>query len=280
MAIYHFSGVNTPDLLALLARKNASGMVNAVWAGQRAMVEAYTRYSSVPLVLDSGACQGYTNVEAYARLIRRIGPRMLWCSSMDVLHCQQKSDEQYQRLCALLADDQDLCTKIVWVYQCQSYGADWNRQGDLDALKRALEIHRFVAIGGLVSVIERSINEAQDLLGELGEVLTHAEASAHLFGIGSFALLTFCAVQRWFRSADSARWILAGAARKLLTTEGKYISARTLTFDRLACIGQNIGAMQAWLEPALPRQVFLFPDPQDTGIDIDSLTQDAIRQRA
>ena len=52
------SGVNRPDVLALLARERVAGMVNATVACQPALVEAYERYSEVPLYLDSGAFQG------------------------------------------------------------------------------------------------------------------------------------------------------------------------------------------------------------------------------
>ena len=41
------SGVNRPDVLALLARERVAGMVNATVACQPALVEAYERYSEV-----------------------------------------------------------------------------------------------------------------------------------------------------------------------------------------------------------------------------------------
>ncbi len=52
MGMYSYSGVNKPALLEVLARKSASGMVNALYAGQRALLEAYARYPEVGLVLD------------------------------------------------------------------------------------------------------------------------------------------------------------------------------------------------------------------------------------
>ena len=71
MATYYFSGVNKPPLLELLARRRASGMVNALYAGQRALLEAYKRYPEVDLVMDSGACQGYRDIEAYAVSLKK-----------------------------------------------------------------------------------------------------------------------------------------------------------------------------------------------------------------
>jgi hypothetical protein len=267
MATYYYSGVNRPVLLEVLARQRASGMVNALYAGQRALLEAYERHPEVSLVLDSGACQGYRDVEAYARLIRKIGKRMLWCANMDELHNQQVSDERYRRLKLLLADDEECCEKLVWVYQCQSCGSGWHRQGDLHALRRAVEHHRFIGIGGFISVMVRDLSEAQDLLCTIGAILDEADAQAHVFGLGNFALLVFACAQRWFRSADSTRWLQGLSSRTLLTTDGKYINARKLTFTGLQCAEQNVGAMQTWMKPGVMRQLFLFPHPDDLVAD-------------
>lgn len=263
MATYYYSGVNKPALLEVLSRQHASGMVNALYAGQRALLKAYERYPEVSLVLDSGACQGYRDVDAYARLIRKIGKRMLWCSNIDELHNQQVSDERYQRLKFLLADDEECREKLVWVYQCQSRGGGWHRQGDLDALRRAVEHHHFIGIGGFISVMVRDLSEAQDLLCAIGAVLDEAGAQAHVFGLGNFALLVFACAQRWFRSADSTRWLQGLSSRTLLTIDGKCINARKLTFTGLQCAEQNVGAMQTWMEPGVMRQLFLFPHPDD-----------------
>jgi hypothetical protein len=264
MAIYHFSGVNRPVFLEILARQRASGMVNALSAGQRALLEAYDRYPEVLLTLDSAACQGYTDVDAYARLIKKIGHRMLWCANMDVWHNQKASDENYQRLRNLLAGDERVREKLLWVYQCQSRGDGWDHRGDLDTLRRAVECqHRFVGIGGIISVLERDLAFAQDLLGSIGEILDAAGAQAHVFGLGNFALLVFCCVQRWFRSGDSARWLQGVSSHRLLTTDGKYLSARKLTFTGLQCASQNVGAMQTWVQPGVTRQLFLFPEPDE-----------------
>lgn len=263
MITYYYSGVNKPVLLEVLARKSASGMVNALYAGQRALLEAYTRYPEVGLTLDSGAYQGYRDVEAYARLIRKIGARMQWCASMDVLHNQRQSDEQYQRLLRLLVDDEGMRSKILWIYQCQSRGDGWYQQGDLDALRRALDQHRYIGIGGIVSVLTRDPALAQDLLGSIGDVLDRADAQAHVFGLGNFALLSYACTQRWFRSADSTKWLQGLSSRRLLTTDGKYFSARKLTFTGLECAAQNVGAMQTWFRSGVTRQLYLFPESDE-----------------
>lgn len=260
---YYYSGVNRPALLEVLARQKASGMVNALYAGQRALLEAYARYPEVNLVMDSGACQGYRDVEAYARLIRKIGARMVWCANVDVLHNQTQSNEHYQRLRQLLSGDEGVRDKVLWVYQCQSRGGGWNKQGDLEALRRVLEQQRSIGIGGFLSVLERDLTEAQELLGTIGDVLNESGAQAHVFGLGNYALLLFATTQRWFRSADSTKWLQGLSSHTLLTTDGKYSSARKLTFSGIQCAEQNVGAMQTWLQPRRTRQLFLFPDPDE-----------------
>jgi hypothetical protein len=52
MATYFFSGINKPELLEVLATCQASGMVNALSAGQPKLREAYVRWSHVKLALD------------------------------------------------------------------------------------------------------------------------------------------------------------------------------------------------------------------------------------
>lgn len=136
-------------------------MLNALSAGEPKLREAYTTlYPNVEFTLDSGAVQGNQDVAAYARLIKSIGKRMRWISSLDCLHDQQTSDEQYQHLQCLLTDAPLVRRKVLWIYQTQSRDKHWHPDGDLERLKRALDHHRFIGLGGLVSVIERDIMRA------------------------------------------------------------------------------------------------------------------------
>src|SRR2546430_4099075 len=105
MPTLYFSGITKPFQIELLARLRAAGMLNALTAGQPRVIAACRSLPGVPLSLDSAAYQGYTDVEAYARLIRRVGRRMDFCSNLDVLHNQARSNEHYQRLLSLLADE-------------------------------------------------------------------------------------------------------------------------------------------------------------------------------
>lgn len=183
---------------------------------------------------------------------------MQWISSLDRLHDQKTSDEQYQQLCYLLADDVQARSKLVWIYQTQSRGDHWHPEGDLELLKRALDTHRFVGLGGMLSVIERDILRAQDILGIIGEILDEAGAEAHVFGVGNYPLLTYCLLQRWFRSADSARWIQGLRSRTLLTLDGNVMSGKKLSFTGLQCAEQNVASVLAWFQ-ADRHQLYLLP---------------------
>jgi hypothetical protein len=265
MATYFFSGIDKPELIEVLAACQASGMVNALSAGQPKLREAYARWSHVELALDSGACQGNRNVERYARLVKELAPRLVFCSNLDVLHNQSQSDEHFQLLQYLLANHEPARKKLLWIYQCQSRGSSWHHQGDVVALKRAVEKHKMVGIGGLVSVLERDPIEAHDLLCLLGEILNEAEAQAHLFGPGNYPLLRWLVTQRWCRSADSARWIHGLKSRMLLTRDGQVIRGEKLLFPRLQCAENNVRAIQEWMQPQPVEALSPFPSLSHTA---------------
>jgi hypothetical protein len=259
MATYFFSGVNRPDLVRVLEEKGACGMLNALSAGEPKLREAYlTLYPTVEFTLDSGAIQGNRNVAGYARLLKSIGTRMQWVSSLDRMHDQRTSDEQYQHLLRLLDDAPVVSRKVLWIYQTQSRDNHWHPEGDLERLKRALDQHRFIGLGGLLSVIERDIMRAQDLLEAIGKILDAANAQAHAFGVGNYPLLSYCLCQKWFRSADSARWIQGVRSRTLLARDGTTVSGKKLSFTGLQCASQNVESMLAWMESDR-RQLYLLP---------------------
>ncbi|HVU67793.1 MAG TPA: hypothetical protein VHD63_11710 [Ktedonobacteraceae bacterium] len=259
MATYFFSGVNKPELVRVLEEKGACGMLNALSAGEPKLREAYLNlYPNVEFTLDSGAVQGNQNVARYARLLKSIGPRMQWVSSLDRLHDQQSSQEQYEELQRLLADAPIVSQKVLWIYQTQSRGNHWHPDGDLELLKRAVERYRFIGLGGLVSVIERDIMRAQDLLEDIGKILDAADAQAHAFGIGNFSLLTSCLTRKWFRSADSARWLQGLRSRTMLARDGTTMSGKKLSFTGLQIAAQNVESMLAWME-SNRHQLYLLP---------------------
>lgn len=266
MATYFFSGVNKPELVQVLEEKGACGMLNALSVGEPKLREAYLKRSpNVGFTLDSGAVQGNRNVARYARLIKSIGPRMQWVSSLDRLHDQQTSDEQYQHLQRLLDDAPTMQRKVLWIYQTQSRGNHWHPDGDLERLKHALDRHRFIGLGGLVSVIERDILRAQDILETIGEILDAADVQAHAFGVGNYPLLSYCLCQKWFRSADSARWLQGLRSRTLLARDGTTMSGKKLSFTGLQIAAQNVESMLAWME-SNRLQLYLLPqnDPPVT----------------
>ncbi|MGH9821694.1 MAG: hypothetical protein ACREDR_00325 [Blastocatellia bacterium] len=267
MPVLYFSGINKPFQIELLAHLRAAGMLNALTAGQPRVLAACRRNPGVPLALDSAAYQGYTDVEAYARLIRRVGRSMDFCSNLDVLHNQARSDEHYQRLLSLLADEDDLRARLLWVYQSQSRGDAFSRQGDLEALRRALGALRpaRVGVGGLVPVLERNIHEALDIIGAIGKVLSEAGAQGHFFGIGNYTVLASIWNERWFHSSDSSRWWQEALSRVLLTSDGRRLGAHTLSLSLPQRAEQNMSSVLAWTRPGALHQLALFPGEEEAA---------------
>lgn len=269
MPTFYFSGINKPFQIELLARFRAAGMLNALTCGQPKVLAACQRNSEVLLALDSGAYQGYIDVEAYARLIRLVGRRMAFCSNLDVLHNQARSNEHHQRLTSLLADDEDLSARLLWVYQSQSRGGHWSRKGDLEALRRALGTFSpgTVGVGGLVSILERNIHEALDIIGEIGTVLSEAGAQGHFFGIGNYTVLATIWNEPWFHSSDSSRWWQEALSCILLTSDGRRLSAHNLSLSLAQRAEQNMGSVLAWTRPGSFHQLALFPDAEEAVAD-------------
>lgn len=262
MPAFYFSGINKPLQIELLAHLGAAGMLNALTAGQPRVVAACRRNADVALALDSAAYQGYIDVEAYARLIRRVGRRMVFCANLDVLHNQARSDEHYRCLTSLLADEGDLRARLLWVYQSQSRGSDYSRKGDLEALRRALGRLNppRVGVGGLVPVLERNIHEALDIIGAIGGVLAEADAQGHFFGIGNYTVLASLWNERWFSSSDSSRWWQEALSHILLTSDGRRLGAHNLSLSLPQRAEQNMRSVLAWTRPGALHQLALFPD--------------------
>ncbi len=255
-----FSGLNRPVFFELLARQQAAGMLNAKSAMEPAVLRACREYPSVLLTMDSGAFQGNRDLEGYVRCIQQLFHRLQWYVSLDVLHNQEATDTNYQMLSRLLTSEQ--AAKLLYVYQAQSRGTYWCRTGDLEALRRAANKHHFIAIGGLVSVLNRNLQEAMDLLAAIGEILTAADAEAHLLGVGNYSLLAAFGNACWFRSADSARWLQGLSSGLLLTCDGRSLNAHRLclALSGLQSAEQNVRAMLSWLQPGRAHQLALFPD--------------------
>jgi len=249
MATFFFSGVDKLSLVTILAKLQVCGMFNAGSASEPALQMALAQYPTLPVALDSGSIQGNQDIHAYSRLITRMAPRVEWAANLDVIHNQELSDHHFQQLQVLLAGNAQARAKLLWIYQCQSRGASWHPDGDVDRLKRAVDQHRFIGLGGLRSVFSRDLLRAQDLLGVIGDILDAADTQAHIFGLGNRSVLSSCLTQRWFRSADSARWLQGLRSRMLLTIDGTAMSGTALTFSGLQCAEQNVRAIQAWMQP-------------------------------
>jgi hypothetical protein len=235
------SGVNRPDALALLARERVSGMVNASVACQPALLEAYERYSDVPLYLDSGAFQGKMDIETYRKIIERVGHRFTWIANLDVIGDPQRSDENYAWLMKTLPPE--LCTKLLWVYQ----------GGCLHTLAtRARELKR-VGIGRLVRMMEeQGIDVVLAYLKQVGAILMQAGATGHTFGCGSAYVLQEICTEPWFASTDTSKWLIGYRAQELLLVNGGYHSATEfgLRLSRAECAANNIRVLQEWIDPS------------------------------
>jgi len=259
----YFSGLNRPPFFEILARQQAAGMLNALSAREPAVLRACREYPSVLLTMDSGAFQGNRDLEGYVRCIQQLFHRLQWYTTLDVVHNQQATDANYKILSRMLTEEQ--AAKLLYVYQAQSRGSHWCRTGDLETLRRAADQHRFLGIGGLVSVLNRNLQEAMDLLAAIGEVLISTNTEAHLLGAGNYSLLAAFSSARWFRSADSARWLQGLSSGLLLTCDGRSLNAHRLrlALTGMQCAEQNLRATLSWLQPGRVHQLALFPDVEE-----------------
>jgi hypothetical protein len=234
------SGVNRPDALALLARERVAGMVNASVACQPALLEAYERYSDVPLYLDSGAFQGKMDIETYRKIIERVGHRFTWIANLDVIGDPHRSDENYAWLTKMLLPD--LRAKVLWVYQ----------GGCLHQLATRARELKCVGIGGLVRVMEeQGIDAVLMYLKRVGAVLAQAGAKGHTFGCGSAYILQAICAEPWFASTDTSKWLIGYRAQELLLANGGYRSATELglRLSRAECAANNIRVLREWIDP-------------------------------
>lgn len=247
---YFFSGVDRALFMAVLATEGAAGMVNAQVATQAAMLRAYRRWPEVPLVLDSGAFQGNTDLEGYAAIVHQIGDRFQWVANLDVIGDQEASHNNWLQL-----KERDV--DALWIYQVEG---GWS----LNDLENALQtLPRHIGVGGLVPVIKRSPDEALTLIERIGRRLERYWAKAHFFGVGTPTILSAFAGEGWFASADSQSWLAGFKARELLTGDGRRVTCEALglEFTRDECAAQNIRQIHSWIA-GQPIQFSLLADLQ------------------
>jgi len=235
MTSYIFSGIDRAKFFEVLAREGAAGMVNCMVAEQSAMLAAYERWPDTTRVLDSAAFQGNTDLLGYAATVRRVGKYFKWCTNLDVIGNQKKSNENWFAL-------KGHGVEALWVYQVEG-------GSNLDYMQRQAGSLEFIGIGGLVPVVKRSTQEAFDLIGEVGRRLEAAGAKAHLFGINTPAVIREFAGYPWFESADSRAWLVGFQAQELITRDGGRLATDKagLLFSREECAQQNIRTIHSWL---------------------------------
>ena len=231
---YYFSGIDRASFIDLLSSEGAAGMVNARNATQPAMLAAYQRWPEVPLVLDSGAFQGVTDVTWYAEVVHEVGDRFVWVANLDVIGDQAASDRNWRRLYKMDCEP-------VWIYQVEG-GASLGR------LEKEVDGKSIVGIGGLVPVIKRSVDEAMYLIETIGEIL-QPWTKGHFFGVSSARILTEFGHEPWFASADSQAWLSGMKARELFTRDGRRVRCDDLGLElsREECARQNVRQVHRWL---------------------------------
>lgn len=238
---YIHSGVNRPDLVALLAQEHAAGMVTARVAREPCLQEAFRRWPQVPLYLDSGF-RRQMPLHAYIDLIEACGRRFTWIANLDCLFDQAASDAHYDFITSRLSSPA-LRAKLLWIYQGGTHA---------DLACRAHE-YGLVGIGGCVlRMMHQGVTATMRWLAEVGEVLMGVNAQAHLFGIGNKPLLCWLAGQQWVASCDSSKWLLAYKARKLLLASGQLMDAPGLSTRELAA--KNMRVIEQWFQSPRARQ--------------------------
>lgn len=234
---YYHSGLNQRGHIELIASEGARGMVNASTAREPAVKDAIRRAADAgcELVLDSGAFQGFTDLDAYAELIDDIGERVEWYANLDVIGDQDASDDNHHALCSRGYDP-------VWIYQVAS-----ERYSYLRTMAYNFD---FIGIGGLVPYALSSRDRITDELERLSRTVEGAGVKAHLFGIGSPALLHLLQEPRfdWVVSCDSQKWLVGKRARALLRANGDQIHAANagLALTGEECARQNVRQIDRW----------------------------------
>jgi hypothetical protein len=235
--VYIHSGINRPDLLALLAEEGASGMVNIRVIGEPRLQWAFRHYQEVPLFLDSGF-RRKMDVRSYLAMIECYGHRFTWIANLDSPFDQQLSDSHYRLITSRLPCE-ELRSKILWIYQ----------GGELADLKVRAKEHSLIGIGGCVPHMARhGIPATIRWLLDIGEVLEGVNARAHVFGVGNKKMLAFLGRQSWVASIDSSKWLVAYRAHIWLLPGGGCL--QMLDRSRRECAVNNIRVIESWMRPA------------------------------
>jgi hypothetical protein len=231
--VYYHSGVNQYDHLRILDEEGLRGMVSATTVAQPRMLEGLKTFD-LELVLDSGAFQGFMDVDAYIQIVQRLEDRVTWYANLDVIGDQATSN-RHQRIM------EEAGLSPLWVYQVDGgFG--------LNHLRRHAERYQSVGIGGLVPHTRTSVARFIERMERLGAALEDAGAEAHFFGIGSPRVLKLFQAEPWFRSADSQKWLAGKRSHVLFTREGDSLQMQKvgLTFHGEECARQNLRQIERW----------------------------------
>jgi hypothetical protein len=261
-ATFYFSGVDRAEHLSLLAQEHAAGMINANVVLQPSLYKAYmSTYMSVPLVLDSGAFQGNSDIVAYADLLEQIGHRFQWVSNLDAIMQPAIGDRNFSYLQDHLSPA--LRDKVLWIYQPGGSFVD------MICFARSRGI---IGIGGLVALLkQRGIQSVLIHLFTIGNILRDIGAKAHVFGISSPQILFQIRSEPWLASIDSSKWIKAAyQAGEVVREDGTHqVNVRNLGL-RLTpreIAANNVRVMRFWLLPRRVLQTLLLDMEEEVVVE-------------
>lgn len=204
----YFSGVDRVSRAELVKSEGGEIMFSPPARLVMPSLRGFLMSSAPPVgVLDSGAYQGFSDVDRYADILLETHEYLRWFVNLDVIGNQSLSNKNFERLHHLLPSD--VAKKIIWVFQP---GGDYSMISDYGA-------GSLVGIGGLVRM-SRSPGRLRGYLEGIGEHLLSVNATAHLFGMTNLQLLLWAAFQDWFTSADSTRWIYGLKSGEIITLRG------------------------------------------------------------
>lgn len=242
---YFHSGINSYALLKMLAEEGVAGMVNANCVMQPAIQRALEDFPELPLVLDSGAYQGESDLESYVDVLRQVHHRFEWCAGLDDLSSQHVTDERYLELTGIYFFN------CLWVYQLAggqpASHIEWARR---ELLTPGADL---IGVGGCVGYARAHGQSAlMKRIEDVGRVLKETGLRAHFFGVGSPALLRAFSGADWFASADSSKFLAGKKARKIYRLDGSTINAQKsgLALTAMACAQQNVRQIERWARGA------------------------------
>lgn len=234
---YYFSGLDRRSFFEILAKEKAAAIINRNIVSKKFIIKLIKEYyNDIELILDSGAFQGYNNIEEYIKEFLPVVDYFKWVVSLDVIGNQELSDLNYYYILDNISTRYH--NKILWVFQ----------DGTEEYLNEILQTNKFIGVGGLVP-LSRNRDALVERINWIGKLLIENDAKAHFFGIGSYNVIQEFKSNSWFYSADSQIWLVGAKAYELLLVNGKRMRSRDagLILSKNECLSNNVRVTQEWI---------------------------------